>query len=151
MSSPLALVRTTLSIQLLIGQSCRLTLPSTTPSTSCWLVPTMTMNLESKRIWFRLKSEEYIIIDLSTKLELLRTIQWHNIESYSWFETSELPSSLARTTNGSSRSGAAMWLLTQRTFLNLHPSNSWVDDRYLTTPSIHFWSTATEAWCDPTK
>ena len=33
--------------------------------TSCWgwLVPTMTMNLESKRIWFRLKSEEYIIID----------------------------------------------------------------------------------------
>jgi len=23
----------------------------------------MTMNLESKRIWFRLKSEEYIIID----------------------------------------------------------------------------------------
>jgi hypothetical protein len=65
MTSPLALVRTTFSISpsnYFIGRSCRLsTLPSTTP------IPILLIStyyeLESKRIWFRLKSEEYIMID----------------------------------------------------------------------------------------
>jgi hypothetical protein len=54
MSCPLALISTTLSIQLLfIGQSCQLsTLPLATPSTSCWLVPTTTMmNMVPSEIW----------------------------------------------------------------------------------------------------